>query len=177
MLPTSFIRSRTSGNSLLSGSTNTTTSPCVPSTGAHPSRSFILFPTCNTSLTNLQNQPELDKKAQWRTQNVKVLGCPRSSRKCCLIQKNRCAFFPPLGIFYLMAVHNRRLFLHVPARKTSWANRVGFELTGACPPPLFSSVVLRMDLSGRCANIVVSTGHKKEALKALKSPLNPRKAA
>ena len=38
----------------LSGSTNTTTSPCVPSTGAHPNRSFLLSPMCNTSLTNLQ---------------------------------------------------------------------------------------------------------------------------
>ncbi len=51
------------------------------------------------------------------------------------------------------------------------------QLEGSKYSNLISSVVLRMDLSGRCANIVVSTGHKKEALKALKSPLNPRKAA
>ena len=42
----------------LSGSTNTTTSPCVPSAGAHRNRSSILFPMCNTSLTNLHIFPE-----------------------------------------------------------------------------------------------------------------------
>ena len=53
MPPIAFIALRISKPSLLSENGLTTISPCVLSPGAPRNRSYLLFPICNTSLTNL----------------------------------------------------------------------------------------------------------------------------
>ena len=55
MPPIAFIALRISKPSLLSENGLTTISPCVLSPGAPRNRSYLLFPICNTSLTNLQS--------------------------------------------------------------------------------------------------------------------------